>query len=119
MHWFVYRENINARTIETFDIFQHYSFHQDVQKLIQRTRKLSKAERFTFKEEFGNQLRSLLMYYFWCKCEYEILIFPSFGSQGAKVDIFSQVIMNWDHFLSYVWNTAQERHTSNICPSSK
>ena len=50
------------------------------------------------------------MYYFWCKSEYEVVIAPWGGSIGAnevKIDIYTQVMNNWDVFLDYVWRSQQ------------
>lgn len=67
------------------------------------------------------------MYYFWSKCEYEVIItsFPMYINQeeleiinnsdrkykiniepdvGVKVDIYSQIMNNFEVFVDYVWN---------------
>ena len=95
------------------------------------------------------------MYYFWCKCEYEVIItsFPTYITMneldrlnderwshkdrygtdyvrinvnpdtGAKIDIYTQVMNNFDIFCDYVWNSkihiprkkkiVEETNTSN------
>lgn len=74
MNWFVYRHNFNDKRIEKFDVFLHYGFYNAVKRI--------KRERLT-KEEFSARLKEEAMYFFWCKCEYEIVItsFPSYVSQ--------------------------------------
>ena len=59
------------------------------------------------KEIFAKELKSSLMYYVWSKSEYEIIISPWCGGRNTKdkkVDIYSQVMLNWDKFVDYVWN---------------
>ena len=126
MTWKVFRENPNSRAIEEFDIFRHSSFAKDVQKLLKEN---------ATKEEFAEKLKRILIYYFWCKSEWEVVItsWPPYIDKaeldrlgtayekyhnnyghypycldvrptvGEKVDIYSQVALNWDHFVDYVW----------------
>ena len=97
LKWYVYRYNCNRKKIEEFNIFSHGSFNEDVKTLLQPG--------FS-KDYFDHRLRSLLQYYFWSKSEYEILISPWIGDKNAieKVDIYSQVRLNWDKFVDYVWS---------------
>ena len=47
------------------------------------------------------------MYYYWSKCEWEIIVGPWCGGRDTKeikIDVFDQVMYNWEHFLEYVWN---------------
>ena len=64
------------------------------------------------KEAFAEALRRSLIYYFWSKCVWEVLISPWCGSkknEAIKVDVYWQVMNNWDHFLDYVWNAKRRR----------
>ena len=65
MIWNVYRENANAKKIEVYNIFEHASFKRDVQEAY-ATCKTQK--------EFVEKLKRTLMYYFWSKCEWEMII---------------------------------------------
>jgi len=59
------------------------------------------------KEQFAEILRSSLMYYYWSKAEWEVIISPWCGGMNTKdikVDVFEQVMLNWDLFLEYAWN---------------
>lgn len=127
MHWNVYREDFNARKIEVFDIFRHHRFKNAVEKLLKTQ---------TNKASFADDLKHELMYNFWCKCEYEVVITswpPYINTEdlqklnaeckekeekyghppyklsidlpcAKKVDVYSQVMLNWDAFLDYVWS---------------
>ena len=65
MIWNVYRENANTKKIEVYNIFDHASFKRDVQEAY-ATCKTQK--------EFVEKLKRTLMYYFWSKCEWEVII---------------------------------------------
>lgn len=101
MEWFVYREDFNARQIEKFNIFDHCSFNKEVKEL--------KEKEFS-KDEFSEELRHIVMYYFWSKCEYEVIItsWPPYVKDneiqiGEKIDVYDQIRMNWERFVDYVF----------------
>lgn len=93
---FIY--DINRREIKKYNVFDHYRFDREVDELLHKTN-LSK-------EEFQDKLRSALMYYFWSKAEYEVVIYPWCGGgekESKKIDVYTQIMMNWDKFVEYVW----------------
>lgn len=97
MVWNVYRYNINSRKIEVYNIFDHYNFNKDV---------VADLEKYRSREDFAKALKSHLMYYFWSKCEWEVLVssWTDFTSGGEiKIDVYDQIMNNWDVFLDYVW----------------
>ena len=136
LEWNVFYHNVNKNKIETFNIFNHWKFSEDVQKSLKK---------FKDKDEFAEQLRRDLFYYFCSKCEYEIIItsFPiyitmnefdrlnyerwthkdRYGTDyvrinvnpdtGTKIDIYTQVMNNFEIFLDYVWNGKQHRTSKN------
>lgn len=127
MVWNVYREDFNHRAIVEYNIFDHSGFAQDVNKLL-------KAD--IPKDEFAEQLKRSLMYWFWCKSEHEVVIsswpvyidkseldrinteYEEYNNKwnhypykinvspdvGKKIDIYSQVMMNWEQFVEYIWS---------------
>lgn len=121
--WNVYRYNFNTKKIELFNIFKHGSFYESIKKLFKK---------YKDKTEFAENLRKELLYYFWCKYEYEVIIttFPVYIDEkelerinnnsdsfykmdivpkvGIKEDIYSQVMNNFDIFADYVWNNKKE-----------
>lgn len=127
MIWNVYRNNFNTKKIEVFNIFDHISFLESVKKILKQTQN---------KKEFSENIREELLYYFWSKYEYEVIItsFPVYINQkelnkinsdnnsnsnnktkisiepdvGIKVNIYSQVMNNFDIFVDYIWNNKQE-----------
>ena len=85
--------------METFNIFDHYRFRKDVEKLLNETN--------ISREDFEEKLRKEIMYYFWAKAEHEVLIRAWCGGNGdeeVKIDIYEQVRWNWDRFVEYVRN---------------
>ena len=130
--WNVFRENINSRQIEIHNVFDHYSFRESLKKLFKA--KLTK-------EEFAEQLRREISYYYWTKVEWEITIasYPTYIDRaeferlmderekhysetgkypysnyvnyaGAKrVDVYDQIMLNWDAFVNYVWEHKGEK----------
>ena len=136
LEWNVFYHSINSNKITTFNIFDHWKFNEDVQKSLKK---------FKDKDEFAEQLRRDLMYYFWSKYEHEVVItsFPPYIKTneldrlndernlcreknkrdpiclsvdletGAKIDIYAQVMNNWDIFLDYVWNSKKRRKKVN------
>ena len=132
LEWNVFRYDINKDKIVTFNIFDHWKFNEDVQKSLKK---------FKDKDEFAEQLRRDLMYYFWSKYEYEVVIttFPPYITMdelsrlnderwshkdrygtdyvrqnvnldtGIKIDIYEQVMNNWNIFLDHVWNSKIHR----------
>ena len=126
MIWNVYHCRVSTGEVVEYNIFDHYKFCEDVKKLMKK--KLPK-------EEFAEALRRELSYYFWAKCEWEVLVtrFPGYIEQeqinklmdewdkcrrdnghypyashveikgSKKVDIYSQVRLNWQAFVDYVW----------------
>lgn len=82
-------------------MFNHDSFKNEVNKILKE--KLSK-------EVFSEKLRREAMHYFWSKCEYEIILSPWTGrADNIKMDIYDQIMMNWDKFVDYVWSFKSEK----------
>lgn len=94
--WYVLYSDSNARKIVKWNIFNHETFKREVDQLLK--------ENLT-KDDFSEKLGRLLMYYMWFKSEYEIIVSPWVGrAEDIKIDVYSQVHMNWDRFVDYVWS---------------
>lgn len=65
MKWMAYYYSINRDEIKEFNIFDYRRFREDVQKLAKKRIK---------KEDFKESLRKEVLYYFWSKCEWELVI---------------------------------------------
>lgn len=116
LEWNVYKKDFNKPEIEVFNIFNHSRFYED----------LCKCNKENY-EEFKKEVKSRLMYYFWSRSEYEVVItsFPPYIDKkeienltktnnkihvavnldtGKKISIFDQIMINQDKFVDYLWN---------------
>ena len=103
MEWNVYTYNFNARKVEPHNIFKHSGFIKDCQKALKEFK--------DDKEQFIEAVRRSLMYYYWSKCEWEIVISdfpPRPDFPDAKVDVYDQIRLNWDVFVDYLWEHRNE-----------
>ena len=96
--WNVYYQNRTTRKITTFNALSHGGVLKDIVKATKKCKT---------KEEFAEALEHTLMYYYWSKCEWEIILSPwppRDSEQDIKIDVYDQIKLNWDHFVDYVWN---------------
>lgn len=96
--WNVYVEDVNRSEIKVYNIFEHSRFLKDCAAIV--------SEVGENREEFNKRLRSELMYYFWAKCEWEIILdgWPTSKKfKPLKVSVYDQVYLNWDVFADFVW----------------
>ena len=103
LKWNVIYGDFNSREIETYNIFRHYSFTHDCAKAARKYK--------DNREAFAEEIRVCLMYYFWSKCEWEVIVqhWPN-GERfhDKKIDVYQQVMMNWDIFIDYLWEHRKE-----------
>lgn len=122
--WNVYRDDINRKEIVVYNIFDHYSFSEEVKKMLKNEMTYG---------EFADKLKLAIMYYFWSRAEYEVVItsFPPYIDReeidkiieecenvqyrtfvdletGRKVDVYEQINMNWQQFVDYIWTFANQ-----------
>ena len=126
MKWNVYRHNINKGKIEVYNIFDHYNFCKEVKKHLEEcsdkeefVEKLrcslfyyfwAKAEHEVvitswtphIKIEELNRLNTEREKYVkeWGREPRSLYVQPDIFK---KVDIYEQVMNNWEVFLEYVW----------------
>jgi hypothetical protein len=114
--WNAYIEDRNSNTIKVFNIFNSFRFISDIIKA---------NNKYKNDFEFLQEVRSSLMYAFWSKSEYEVIItsWPPYIekeeferltkedikyrtwlnlSMGEKIDIYNQVMINWEAFKLYL-----------------
>ena len=97
--WNVYVHNINQDTIEVYNIFQHHGFCKCLYKA--KVKYLKKTD-FRF-EDFMEEVKKELMYYFWSKCEWEVVIKAWVGGKAERqTDVYCQVMINWELFKEYL-----------------
>lgn len=127
MEWNVYYHDFNRRTIEKWNIFKHGRFAEDVKKNL---KKCETKEEFTEMLRrnlfyyFGCKAEYEVVITSWVphittselnrlNTEYEKTL-KEYGREpyrlyinpdvGEKVDIYSQVVLNWNVFVDYVWS---------------
>ena len=113
--WLVYIEDFNRKEIAEYNIFNHYYFHQDCIKYARKYK--------DDKEKFLEEIHRSLMYFFWSKCEAEVVI-TTLIQGGAhqnsfhdrKVSIYDQVMLHWDVFSEWIWSHRKElaRRTKKV-----
>lgn len=96
LEWNVFYYDFNAKEIKVSNVFNHGRYKADIENLLHKC---------TDMEEFSDKLKSVTKYYFWCKCEWETVIYPWVGDEKAakKIDVFWQLKNNWNRFVGYVW----------------
>lgn len=122
--WRVFVGSFNDNKIIPYNIFAHSSFFEDVCKIMSDYRRNIKSPEvllsgipekeyvhgkgivtthYSPDEHLSRKLRGIMMYYFWSKCEWETVVSTWPSNKGsAKIDVFTQVRMNWDNFLDYI-----------------
>ena len=99
LKWNVYRINNSKDKVETFNVFDHFSFNNETIRLLKTCSTIT---------EFSQNLKRQVIYYFAWKFEYEIMISDMFGRIEEKFDIRHQLELNWDAFVEYVWKYRKE-----------
>ena len=124
--------DVNKKEIVTFNIFNHWKFNEDVQKSLKKIK--NKDE---FAEHLRRDL--FYYFCSKCEHEVIITSFPTYITMNelhrlnreralhkekygtdyvrinvspdtrAKIDIYTQVMNNWDIFLDYVWNSKKRK----------
>ena len=96
LEWNVWCNELNTNKIKPFNIFNHCSFNKAVTDIFSKRLHM---------DEFEEMIDKEAMYYFWCKAEYEVMIGGPFErGEKTKIDIYSQLKLNWDRFIDYLWN---------------
>lgn len=103
LEWNVYLEDFNNRKIKVYNIFNHYNFYEYCLK--------AKKKYEDDKDKFLEEIKSSLMYCFWSKCEYEVILtgWPKRTDfNEEKIDAYDQVMLNWPIFSEYIWENKKE-----------
>lgn len=94
--WNVYYYDMCDKEIEVYNIFDHSRFNKAVREIFETSEYI---------EDFAVRVKDELMYYFWSKAEWEVIVapWPNKGNDELKVDVYSQVMNNFDSFIGYTW----------------
>lgn len=109
--WNSFFEDFNKREIVVYNIFKHQSFRDDCKKVVRSFDKTLNTTGVFDREAFKEKIRRELMYYFWSKCEYEIILTawpPNDKFRDSKIDVYDQVMLNFDVFIDYLWDNRRD-----------
>lgn len=101
--WNVYIGDFNGKRMETYNVFNNGGVVEDCRKAYKKHK--------DDKDAFLENIRLILKYYYWSKCEWEIILSlwpPRENQQVMKIDVYDQVMLNWPIFSEYVWNNRDE-----------
>ena len=125
--WNVFVDDFNGRRIEPHNVFNHRTFMKDLVEI----KKKYKDDFDKFAEEV--RLSLAYCYWSKCEWEIVLTSFPPYIDEkeflrlnnerneriekhgqfirtwvslekAEKIDVYDQVMMNWDHFINYLWN---------------
>lgn len=101
MLWNVYTFNINKRQFESYNVFSHAGFKKDINELLTNGQ--------INRTDFSKKLEDILRYYFWSRCEWEMIVSewppaPADKNVEVKVDVYDQIKLNWENFVQYCWS---------------
>ena len=134
LEWNVYNEDVNKGEIEIYNIFNHTHFVKSLVDMFKNSKKEEKRynkennlsglithkQANDFKKHIENfedkQLRNICQYYFWAKCEYE-LILTDWPTSIAREEIYRLVNEDQEYFNKY--GTYPYRFTPNLCVGKK
>ena len=115
LEWNVYYHDFNGRKIDTYNIFNHGTLRIQLAKIARRRTLGEDGKRHSItKEEFTKELRGWLMYCYWSKAEWEVIIGPwisnqeEFDKESVKIDVFDQIMLNFGILADYVWDHISE-----------
>ena len=104
VEWNVYYYNYNSRKVETHNVFNHWRFIEYSAKAIKKYK--------DDKKSLEEQIRRELMYYYWSKYEWEVIVAPFTSTpkeeEEKKLDVYEQVMLNWNIFFEYFWEHRKE-----------
>ena len=102
--WNTYVEEFNAKRMEVHNVFEHYGVMDDLRKAAKKYK--------DDKDSFAEQLRRTLMYHYWSKCEWELIIEfdenehiwlnPWVGCrepENVRIDVTDDKSFDWHGFI--------------------
>lgn len=99
MEWNVLRYDINQRKVVNFNIFNSVRFSEYVAEM--------RNQVWDSVDKFVEKLNDNLMYCFWSKAEYEIMVgdlFETDCTKLEKIDVYDQVKPNIMQLARYILN---------------
>ena len=97
MHWIAMYYNGNAKQFQPYDVLRYK------EEFIKKLKK-----KVVSKEEFADKMKTEMMYHFWSRCEWEvvlsncdskIIMSPWVGPEDITLDVTNQEDFNWVDFF--------------------
>jgi hypothetical protein len=114
LKWLVYRFNVNFQKVETYNVLGGKYFLEEIKKIMKKCRDKDRSE-------FSEALRREMMYHFWGRCEWELIIeiteanriflIPWAGCSEpdeVKIDVTDDISFDWRGFAEQ--HIAQQRY---------
>lgn len=120
--FYAFYKDFNTGAIKSIDVLEYIfsEFLTERGAIIKKKfqiydRNTHKPIPITTKEQLAERIRTILMYRFWAKCEWEMVIidFPYRDtikdSRPLKVDVYDQLKPNMDLIVDLVWNYVEPK----------
>lgn len=101
--WNVYTHDVNTGALKIYNIFENENFLNSILKEAAEPYSLLIPDYNRFKECVEKKLK----YYFCKRCERELIVSPwppCETNKGEKIDVYDQVMLNFDQFYNYLYN---------------
>lgn len=103
MTWNVFTFNFNTKKLNIYNVLSHTLFVESVERRAKELYGDNLPDYIKFKE----YVKLELQYYFWSKCEYEVLLSawpPNENIEDKKIDVYDQVMLNFEQFYNYLYH---------------
>ena len=100
--WNVFIFDMNTNELKEYNIFKHGNFLKSILKDAEE----EYGENLPDYEKFKERVRRELQYYFWAKCEWELVMSPwppHEDDKDKKIDVYEQIMLNFDQFYKYLY----------------
>lgn len=93
LEWYVLRWDFNTKKVINYNILQYRK-----EDIVNEVRKKSIHNKSILRE----YLKTVFIYDYWSKTEYEFYISDLHGDDYEKIDIWRQIEPNLDHIVEYI-----------------
>ena len=98
--WNVWIWNFNMDRLETYDVGRRLVTSVESERPSALPRSYEELDSYLLRE---------VRYYFWAKCEYEMIVhsWPELKNE-KKVDVYDQLMLNWGRLVKSFWDEVYE-----------
>ena len=109
MEWYVYRHDSNKGKIIKYNVVNTGVINHLTEMLNQ----IKKEKGHWNYDDLKEAAKQVYMYYYWGRSEHEIIIKEWVGKEATeKVDVFDQLMLNWDIFVDHLYDYVIELMSS-------